>query len=405
MRGIAVMYHPANLWPFSGSERRFVSLSKVLKQYYEVEFDAIETIPTIDHYMCTFHRSYPIDLSSQDIYLGFVKWLFYGLRMARGLLRKITYDFVYATNNNLYNLLLGYLISRLSHLPLIVVVHHFRWIDYRACVGSATSNFSFNQTYNLMKRNGLNAKDSMLRTAGAFFENVVLRGANASITISRTVASQISSLGIKNPIYVSGNGIDFESVNSIVKDYANDDPVYDAVYVGRLDEGKGLLDLLDVWRLICNKLTRAKIAIVGNGTLRNKAEVFVKEKKLVDNVKFLGYIDDSELILTVRRSRLFVTLSTTEGWGLAIAEALACGLPVVAYAIPTLCETFSDCSTVKFAEVGDREQVMKIIIDYLTSTHQPREIAKVSEDFASRLDWKTVAQREYEAIRRSCSNR
>lgn len=232
-----------------------------------------------------------------------------------------------------------------------------------------------------------------------------MKEADIFIAISRTVASQISSLGIKNPIYVSGNGIDFESIDAIVKDYANDDPVYDSIYVGRLDEGKGILDLVNVWRMVCNKMTGAKIAIVGNGTLRNKAEVLVKKKKLVDNVKFLGYIDDSELILTIRRSRLFVTLSTTEGWGLAIAEALACGLPVVAYAIPTLCETFGDCSTVKFAEVGDREQVMKIIIDYLTSTYQTKEMVKVSEDFASRLDWKTVAQREYEAIGRSCSNR
>jgi len=401
MRGIAVMYHPSNLWPFSGSERRFVNLSKVLKQNYQVEFDAIETTPTIDHYMHTFHRSFPIDLSTQGIYFGLVNWLVCGLKTAIGLIRKTKYDFVYATNNNLYNLLLGYLIGKLSHLPLIVVVHHFRWSDY-AARGSRSLNFGFDQTYHLMKRNDLSTTDSILRTLGAFFENTVLKRTNAFITISRTVASQINSLGIKSPIFVSGNGIDIAFFNSIFEDSTCDDPVYDSIYVGRLDEGKGVLDLLEVWRTIASRLTKAKIAIVGNGKLRNKAEVFVKDSKLAHNVEFLGYIDDVDLILTIRRSRLFVTLSTTEGWGLAVAEALACGLPVVAYAIPTLCETFGDCSTVRFAEVGEKEQVIEIIIDHLTNLHRRREdIVKVSKDFAAKLDWKTVAGKEYEAILKS----
>jgi glycosyltransferase involved in cell wall biosynthesis len=244
--------------------------------------------------------------------------------------------------------------------------------------------------------------DSILRTLGAFFENTVLKRANAFITISRTVASQISSLGIKSPILVSGNGIDIEFFNSVSETYACNDTVYDSIYVGRLDEGKGVLDLLEVWKTVASRLTKAKIAIVGNGKLRNKAEIFVMDNRLANNVKFLGYVDDIDLILTIRRSRLFVTLSTTEGWGLALAEALACGLPVVAYAISTLCETFGECSTVKFAEVGEKEQVAEIIIDHLTNSHYRKEdIAKVSKDFAARFDWKTVAAKEYETIWKS----
>lgn len=400
---MAVLYHPSTLWPFSGSERRFVNVSKHLKETYNIEFDAIETTPTLNNYMRTFYSAFPVELASKSVYTDFVDWIVFGLKKASNMVRDTKYDFIYATNNNLYNISLGLLLSKLYHLPLIIVVHHFRWIDYRVHDGSYLS-FSFIRTFELMRNNGLNTKDSVFRTLGAYAENLILEGAHSFITVSRTVAKQIFALGMKKRVYVTGNGISIDGIDSSVG--KSSEKTYDSIYVGRLDEGKGVLDLLQVWKKIVSRLPQARLAIVGTGSLRAKAKSFVEENELTENVDLLDYLDDKKLLSTMQRARIFSTLSLTEGWGLAIAEALSCGLPVVAYDIPTLRETFGLCPTVRLVKEGDKEQFAQILFHLLkNASKENKESANASKNFARKFEWKVVAGKENAAILQTIKRR
>ncbi len=70
--------------------------------------------------------------------------------------------------------------------------------------------------------------------------------------------------------------------------------------------------------------------IIGDGDDRGRLEALVKEVKLQQHVRFLGFVKEDELAEFYRTADLFIMLSKREGFGIVFLEAMACGLPVIA---------------------------------------------------------------------------
>ena len=98
--------------------------------------------------------------------------------------------------------------------------------------------------------------------------------------------------------------------------------------VGTLRWEKGHRFLLEAWRRLqdSGKLSRGHhLLIVGDGPLRNELETDAND---LSNVHFVGSVSDPRSVL--RNLDLFVLPSVNEGFGIAIIEAMAAGVPVVA---------------------------------------------------------------------------
>jgi glycosyltransferase involved in cell wall biosynthesis len=101
-----------------------------------------------------------------------------------------------------------------------------------------------------------------------------------------------------------------------------------AAFVGRLDVQKGvdtlvaaLADLADLGRPV-------DILVAGEGPMRPVLEQYVAEGAGGERCRLLGLVDDVPAVLSA--ADLLVLPSRWEGWGLAVGEAMAAGLPVVA---------------------------------------------------------------------------
>jgi glycosyltransferase involved in cell wall biosynthesis len=91
---------------------------------------------------------------------------------------------------------------------------------------------------------------------------------------------------------------------------------YDAVFIGRLEDSKGITEFLN-----STKFTKYKIAVAGVG------ELMFQLKKDFPGVDFLGQVDSFELMA---KSRLIVVPSkNNETFGRVVVEAVAMGLPVL----------------------------------------------------------------------------
>lgn len=99
--------------------------------------------------------------------------------------------------------------------------------------------------------------------------------------------------------------------------------------VGRLSGVKAYDRLIRAWAGIHDKYPGWKVWICGDGPQHNSWSRLAKELGIEDSVTFLGRRSDVDVLY--RRARIFCHPAEHEGFGLSVAEALAFGLPVVAF--------------------------------------------------------------------------
>lgn len=128
------------------------------------------------------------------------------------------------------------------------------------------------------------------------------------------------------------NFIDIKKINSlgseiIVSEY---DDIYKLpviVSVGRLSQQKGQWHLIRAFKKVIEVLPEANLLLIGDGELRNILLQLSQDIGTEKNVHFLGW--QTNPIKYMSKADLFVFPSLWEGFGLALVEAMACGIPVI----------------------------------------------------------------------------
>jgi glycosyltransferase involved in cell wall biosynthesis len=98
--------------------------------------------------------------------------------------------------------------------------------------------------------------------------------------------------------------------------------------VGRLDRVKGYEDLIRAARIVVDTHPEVRFAIAGCGPLQTSLQRLIVELRLTGRFQLLGFRSDVPNFLAALD--LFVSSSLWEGFGLAVAEAMMLGKPVVA---------------------------------------------------------------------------
>ena len=111
---------------------------------------------------------------------------------------------------------------------------------------------------------------------------------------------------------------------------------YGAVFIGRLHPQKGGLELIDIWAKVCQKKRGAKLAIIGEGTLKSEMKEKVKRKGLNSRVVFFGFRDGLEKIRIFKSSKVVLHPAVYDSGGMAACEAMVCSLPGVSFDLPAL---------------------------------------------------------------------
>ena len=107
------------------------------------------------------------------------------------------------------------------------------------------------------------------------------------------------------------------------------------LFVGRLSREKGVLDLLEAWRLL--EPANALLVVAGPDMTGHSwdagtpGRAFVKRHGLEGTVRFVGPLSD--VAPMIKAADLVVQPSHFEALGLSAIEALACGVPIVASAV------------------------------------------------------------------------
>jgi glycosyltransferase involved in cell wall biosynthesis len=102
------------------------------------------------------------------------------------------------------------------------------------------------------------------------------------------------------------------------------------LFVGSLEEHKGIMNLLEVFRESYDKIG-ARLLIVGKGSLETRIEHFIKKHSLTNSIVFIGSVNKGELYSLYQSARALIIPSTwPENSPLVALEALSVGTPVIA---------------------------------------------------------------------------
>ena len=102
------------------------------------------------------------------------------------------------------------------------------------------------------------------------------------------------------------------------------------LFVGRLVEAKNLFFMLEVIKSLWQERQDFRVKIIGDGYLRDKLAVDIKEKRLEQAVELAGTRAPEELVAEYSRARALLLFSTNESFGKVIVEAGAAGLATIA---------------------------------------------------------------------------
>jgi glycosyltransferase involved in cell wall biosynthesis len=171
--------------------------------------------------------------------------------------------------------------------------------------------------------------------------------ANSEAT-RRTVLASAPWL-IPERVHLLHKGIDTERFQP-----AKNQPTHPVVgFVGQLIERKGLRDLMHAWTMLdrSSRPDRPLLRVAGEGPLRDEILAWRSTLERPGDVELLGFVEEVENFH--QGLSLLVMPSLAEGFGLAAAEASACGVPVIATTASSLPEIVHHQDTGLLVPPGD----------------------------------------------------
>ncbi|MDD5431399.1 MAG: glycosyltransferase family 4 protein [Candidatus Omnitrophica bacterium] len=111
---------------------------------------------------------------------------------------------------------------------------------------------------------------------------------------------------------------------------------YDACFLGRFHPQKGVIELIDIWRMVVDKKPNASLLIIGYGELLEKLKEKINLNSLSENVIVKGFTDGEEKVRILNKCSIVVHPALYDSGGMAACEAMACGLPAVSFDLPAL---------------------------------------------------------------------
>ncbi len=161
---------------------------------------------------------------------------------------------------------------------------------------------------------------------------------------------------------------------------------YDICFIGRIENHKGVEDIIRVTEILKNKYCmNPRVIIAGKG----KRKYFARIKKMIDrfrlseNVVMSGYVSEDKKFELLRKSRIFLFLSYEEGWAISVMEAASVCTPIVAYSLPAYYYLQGNYYPVELGNIQlCAETVKHIFNDYASATKKAMRAKECVDKFS-----------------------
>lgn len=213
---------------------------------------------------------------------------------------------------------------------------------------------------------------------------------HGKIAISK-VAADYAQKFCSGPYKIIPIGIDFERFGlgiPKIKKFA--DGKINILFVGRLDKRKGIEYLLKAYQRLNQQIPKTRLLIVGDGPQRKRAYDYVKKEKL-KNVVFARVVSRQNLPFWYATADIFCSPATHgESFGVVLLEAMASGLPIVAFDNPgyqSLFPNFARSFLIPNKNISALTQALLILA---TNKNLRQELGRRNRCYVQRYSWEKV---------------
>ena len=190
----------------------------------------------------------------------------------------------------------------------------------------------------------------------------------------------------RQAIDVIPNGIDTDKFRPVDRSEQSED--LRIICVGRLIERKGVRELVDAFRQVIARVPAARLDLVGEGKLEDEMRARVAGYGLEHAVVLHGAVAHDRLPQLLHRAAVFALPSHWEGMSNALAEGIACGLPVVVTDTGGTAELVDGNGRV--VPVKDVDALAAALIELLADDTLRRQMGEESRRIALRYSWQTM---------------
>jgi len=165
------------------------------------------------------------------------------------------------------------------------------------------------------------------------------------------------------------------------------------LFVGRLIYYKGLQYLIKAMPEILEEVPGARLAIVGDGSLKTEWKALAKRLQVDNKITWLGQLSDNDMLKEYQKCDVFVlpSIYKTEAFGIVLLEAMACGKPCVG----------TNVSGTEFVLEGsgiavdpcDEEQLATAIVRVLKDRKLAKDMSRKSLSKIKDFNWPKIANK------------
>ncbi|HLG25837.1 MAG TPA: glycosyltransferase [Candidatus Gracilibacteria bacterium] len=163
------------------------------------------------------------------------------------------------------------------------------------------------------------------------------------------------------------------------------------VSVAALHPRKGLKHVIEAFAEIKKEAPQTKLVIVGEGPQRKELTECIKKLGVSHEVMLLGKQENIPEIL--KSSDLFVLPSVKEAFGIAVLEAMAAQLPIIASGVGGIPEIIKNNRSGLLVEPGNTEALKTAIQELMKNQPLSQKLAFVAHHEVKNFDVKTMARR------------
>ncbi|WP_151804630.1 glycosyltransferase family 4 protein [Acinetobacter bereziniae] len=217
---------------------------------------------------------------------------------------------------------------------------------------------------------------------------------------SRDTEIALREFGVTCPLVVVGRGIDTDRFSSrrysaqLRQQWSADENTTVLIYVGRLSSEKEVNVVIDAYSALRKQSQRqVKLVLVGDGPDRSRLE----KMPGAEHVIFMGSLSGTQLAEAYASANVFVFASQVETFGNVVIEAMASGLPIIAYDYACAQLHGKHTQTGWLCSIGDIQQLTQHVLQIPDNNTLKRMGQQAMQDVQS-IGWQHPVHQFEEAL-------